>query len=213
MNSARTAGFFSTICLLGVLLVPGAAMADQVTFGIGVDTSSLQGDAGFLDFQFGAGNMPFDPASVTISGFTSDGTLIGGLGIDVFGDVTGSLPGNIVLNAMNPSSEYTQSFNFGSFFDVFVTLDVSVSGTAAFDNTFFLSVWDADFNPQLTASGAPALLEIDLDGATGAPSIENFSSENQAVISGAPEPASLVLLLGAGLGGAVAIRRRRAQLS
>jgi len=197
-----------SICLFGFLLLAGAARADQITYRIGVDTSRVQGSTGFVDFQFGAGNTPFDPASVTISGFTSDGTLIGGLGVDVFGDVTGALPGAVTLNCMDPSSEYTQNFTFGSFFDVFVTLDVSVSGTTAFDNTFFLSTWDANFNPQLTASGAPALIEIDLDGETGAPSVGNFSAPGVATVARTPEPSTLLLMV-FGLVSVCATGRRR----
>jgi hypothetical protein len=106
------------------------------------------------------------------------------------------------------NNEHTEGVTYGSFFDVFVTLDIpTVSGTATSGSSFALSVWDTSFESVLT--GDP-LVEIDLDATTGNPSVTNNSISGDAVVTETPEPGSLLLLATVFIGVVVLRRRFRA---
>ena len=200
MSALRTKWFFAA--LGWVALLAGTAHAGSITYQIVVNTSALSGTTGYLDFQFNPGNTPFDPGSATLSGFTSDGTL--GAALPDLGVVTGTLPGQVVIDNTDLPNEYTQAFTYGSFFDVFVTLNVPVSGTATGGNSFTLDAEDSSFNPLLSSS-FPAV-EIDLNATTGSPTVINNTS-GSASVNVTPEPATFALL---GMGLAfVAWRGRR----
>ncbi len=200
----------ATLGLAAILLLEGGAQADTITYQISVDTGSVQSTSGYLDFQFNPGNPPTDPASATLTDFTTDATLTGPLLPD-FGAVTGTLPGTVEIDNTDALNEHTEGVIYGSFFDVFVTLDIpTVSGTATSGSSFALSVWDTNFNPVLT--GDP-LVEIDLDATTGNPSVTNNSVNGDAVVTEvtlAPEPGSLLLVATVFIGAVVLRRRFRA---
>src|ERR1700678_1014419 len=190
MTIRRAKWFCMALSLSTALLLAGRAQADTFeTFEIAVNTTSLEGTSGYLDFQLDPGITPFDSASATITGFVTDGSLTGAL--PNIGDVTGSLPGTVTINNTDVTNEYTPGFTYGSFFDVFVTLDIPVvSGTAAGGSSFTLDVEDSGFNSLL---GSFPAVEIDLDATTGAPTVTNNSS-GAATVALVPEPASSLLL-------------------
>ena len=180
-----------------------AQRAKADNFEITVNTSSLQGTSGYLDFQFNPGNTPVDSASATIMNFTTDGTLTAAL--PNIGDVSGALPGQVVINNTQVLNEYTQGFTYGTYFDVFVNLTIpAISGTATGGSSFTLDVEDSNFNSLL--GGFPAV-EIDLDATTGQPSITNNSGGAATVTNVTPEP-SYLFLVGLGFAGLVVARRR-----
>jgi hypothetical protein len=203
----RTKYFFAALSLSATLLA-GAAQG-SVVYEIDVNTSSLPpGMTGYLDFQFDPGNTPFDAGSATITGFTTDGTL--GAPLADVGAVSGTLPGPIVIDNTDATNEYTQAITYGSFFDVFVTLNIPlVSGSAAGGSSFTLDAEDSNFIPLLSSS-FPAV-EIDLNATTGNPTVVNNTSGLASVNVVAPEPATFVLL-GMGLA-LVAWRCRTARSS
>jgi hypothetical protein len=202
MTANRTIRYFAALSISVALLLAQRAQAD--TFDITVNTSSLQGTSGYLDFQFNPGNTPFDAASATIMNFTTDGILTTAL--PNIGDVSGALPGQVVINNTQALNEYTQGLIYGSFFDLFVNLNIpTVSGTATGGSSFTLDVEDSNFNSLL--GGFPAV-EIDLDATTGQPSITNNSGGAAAVTNVTPEP-SYLLLVGFGFAGLVVARRRQ----
>jgi hypothetical protein len=169
MRANRTIRYFVALGVFAALLVAQRAQADS--FVITVNTSSLQGTSGYLDFQFNPGNTPFDAASATITGFTTNGTLTTAL--PNIGDVSGALPGQVVIQNTQVLNEYTQGLTYGSYFDLTVNLAIpTVSGTATGGSSFTLDVEDSDFNSLL---GSFPTLEIDLDATTGQPSITNNS--------------------------------------
>jgi hypothetical protein len=184
--------FFAGWGLCATLLLCVGAQAETVTYEIRVNTSALTG-TGFLDFQFNGGNTPFDFGSATIASFTTDGTLAPPA--TPIGDVTGALPGSVTIQNTGVTNDYTPGLTFGSFFDVFVALNIpSLSGTSASGNTFTLDVEDSDFQSLL---GAFPAVQIDLDATTGAPTVTNNTGGSAVVTEQlVPEPASLWLVAG-----------------
>jgi len=150
----RIAGFF-----LLMLLVTNAARADIVsTFDISVNTAALQGQSGFLDFQFNPGAQS-DPASATLSAFSSDGVL-SPPPVNGGDEVIGTLPGSVTINNDTVYNDYNESFTFGSFFDVYVTLDVpSLSGNATSGDAFVLGLYGSNDSDELfTTDSDPGLV-------------------------------------------------------
>ena len=203
MTANRTNRYLVALSISAALLLAQRALADSFEFH--VNTSSLQGTSGYLDFQFNPGNTPFDAASATIMDFTTDGTLTAAL--PNIGDVSGALPGQVTINNTQVLNEYTQGFTYGSFFDVWVNLTIqSVSGAAAGGSSFTLDAQDSNFNSLL--GGFPAV-EIDLDATTGQSSTTNNSGGAASVAEYVtPEPGSL-WLMGLGFAGLFVARRRQ----
>jgi hypothetical protein len=111
---------FLTAVGLSATLLAGAAEAESIIYDVSVNTGSLLGESGYLDFQFNAGNTPFDAASATMTDFTTDGVLTGVSSLaPTTGDVTGSLPGAVAIDNDGFPNEYTPGITYGSFFDVF----------------------------------------------------------------------------------------------
>jgi MYXO-CTERM domain-containing protein len=202
MTANRAIRFFAALSMFVALLMAQRAQADN--FDITVNTSGLQGTSGYIDFQFNPGNTPFDAASATITGFATDGALTTAL--PDIGDVSGALPGQVLINNSQVLNEYTQGLTYGSFIDVFVNLTIpTISGTAVGGSSFTFDVEDSNFNSLL---GSFPAVEIDLDATTGQPSITNNSGGAVTVTTVTPEPDSL-WLAGLGLAGLIAARRRR----
>ena len=191
MTTIRTKRFVAALGLSATLLLAGGAQAGDITYEIAVDTSLFQSTSGYLDFQLNPGNPPVDQATATISGFTTDGTL--GAVLPDMGDVSGSLPGSVVINNTDVTNEYTQAFTIGSFFDVFVELDIpTVSGNATGGNIFTLDLQDSGFN-SLFATSPAAAIEIGLDATTGEPTVTN-NTNGAAEVTQTPEPSTFVLI-------------------
>jgi len=90
--------------LIAVVGATRCLEASPITYAVLVDTSSIAGVSGNVDFQFNPGALITDPAFVTISMFVSDGTLAG---VPVrLGDVTGTLPDVTIRN--------TTAFNYNT---------------------------------------------------------------------------------------------------
>jgi hypothetical protein len=53
------------------------ALAAPISYDVTVDTSSISGTAGSLDFEFNPGPLVTQAASLQILNFASDGTLTG----------------------------------------------------------------------------------------------------------------------------------------
>ena len=67
----------SSLFIAAFLSFASMASAAPITYDVAVDTSSIFGTAGSLDFNFNPGPLVTQPASLQILDFTSDGTLAG----------------------------------------------------------------------------------------------------------------------------------------
>jgi hypothetical protein len=183
-----------------------AASANPVDETVSVDTSSINGTAGSLDFNFNPGPLVSQLASLQILNFTSDGSLAGSPSIT--GDVSGTLPGTLTFDNGTALNDYFEGFTFGSTlsFDMsfYGPALSSPDGTSTSGSAFAFSMFsDPDgATPALTSDdvdGIALTVNVNLDGST---SLTNFSSQTSvepAGVSSVPEPSSLaeiLLLLG-----------------
>ena len=173
------------VAALGALTAT-PALAD-VAYLVTVNTSSVSGQPGFLDFQFNGGNTPFQPATATIEDFMSVGGIVTGTP-QINGSVSGSLPGVVTMNNSAALNELFQGFQYGSSFSFVVVLSGpalnSPNGTSNSGTAFSVGLYDNNQYPILTddASGSVGKIDIHTDGSTtttefttnGGPSVIKF---------------------------------------
>lgn len=196
------------------------AMAGPITYDVTVNTSSITGTAGSLDFNFNPGPLGPQAASLQILNFASDGSLADCAanfqGFCPTGDVSGTLPATLTFSNDTAFNDYFDDFTFGTT----ISFDVSLYGpalsapneTAASGSTFAFSMFsDAGGTvPALTTDttdGFAFTVDVNLDGTT---TVSNSSSQTGVVPQGVsavpePKPSALVLL---GVVGLVAWRIR-----
>jgi hypothetical protein len=212
MNMRR---ILSVLAWIAVLFTAGpewgqAAQAGTVTslWTVSVDTTSLTGTTGALEFSFIPGNLTAPPASATISGFTTDGTLVPPPA--VMGDETGTLPGPVVLKNDQTFNDYYEAFTYKSKMSFFVTLAASAPSTIPIDTTFSFFLYDRNGNP-ISNSNSPSgeAFDLNINGLTGAATlVPYYPPPTMTVLQGVPEPSS-VLLLGLGATAVAGLGRLR----
>jgi hypothetical protein len=156
-----------------------------------VNTSSIAGASGNVDFQFNRGALITDPAFVTISMFASDGTLAGAAVST--GDVTGTLP-DVTIRNTTALNDYTDGFTFGSFLSFRVRFDgtalTSPSPAATSGSAFAFSLFNSDFSAALltsdTVNGALVQGDVNLDGTV---TITNFGTGRTTTVTQVPAAA------------------------
>jgi hypothetical protein len=116
----RTFSIFFAV-LLGAAPV---ALAD-ITYQVTVNTSSISGTTGSLDFQFNPGPLVTQSASLRILNFRSDGTLAGACPCSK-GDGSGQLPATLTFDNGAAFNDYFDKFTFGTP----ISFDVSFFGPA-----------------------------------------------------------------------------------
>src|SRR5437016_13758200 len=94
------------VVLVGTLLACLAGLASRaaITYEVTVNTSSISGTAGSLDFNFNPGPLVTQAASLQILGLSSIGTLAGSPSLT--GDVGGALPGILTFDNGTAFNDY-----------------------------------------------------------------------------------------------------------
>jgi hypothetical protein len=130
-----------------LLALPQAHAAPiQVT----IDTTALSGTPAILAFDLIDGGAPAN--SVTVSGFATDGAL--GVSAAV-GDVTGTLPGTVVLSDTSFFNEYAHWMTLGTSFTFVLDGTANFLGSTAVPDSFALFLLDAATGLPLMATGDP----------------------------------------------------------
>jgi len=198
-----------------LLCFAGSASAD--IYDVTVNTSSIAGTAGSLDFNFNPGPLATQAASLQILNFSSNGTLAGSPALT--GDGSGALPATLTFDNGTVYNDYFEGFRFGSILSFDVSLygpalsspdGVSTSGSA-----FAFSMFSdpAGTSPVLTSDttdGFAYTVNVNLDGST---TQTNYSAQITAAPQTSVTPEPSLLLVTTGLTIALVglrLRRRRA---
>ncbi len=192
--------------LLLAILAASLASAGPITYDVTVDTSSITGTMGSLDFNFNPGPLVTQLADLQILNFTSDGTLAEACPCGT-GDVTGQLPATLTFDNGTGFNDYFDDFAYGTTISFAVSLYgpalSSPDGVSTSGSTFVFSMFSdsAGTMPVLTSDttdGFAFTIDVNLDGST---TVNNFSSQTtvepameQTGGGSAPEPGTLILL-------------------
>src|SRR6266513_1838262 len=179
-----------------ILFAANAAFA-SFSYNVSIDTSSISGTLGGLDFQYnpGAGASSYT-ATVDFSGVTG-GTLSDPITVFTAGNVSGALPSTVTITDNNISqlNEYFHNFTYGS--------NLSFNLTFAGDPTTNSSLYFSMFQD---AAGTVAALTSDTTNGYAAIINMNgaatpFVTNNMTVTSDVTPPPipAAAWLLGSGL--------------
>jgi PEP-CTERM motif len=205
----------ASLFIASFLCLGSVASAAPITYDATVDTSSISGTAGSLDFEFNPGPLVTQSASLQILSFASDGTLAGSPTLT--GDVAGSLPAILTFDNGTGFNDYFEGFTFGSTLSFQVSLYgpalSSPDGVSTTGSTFAFSMFSdaAGTIPVLTTDtidGFAFTVDVNLDGTT---TVTNSSAQTTVVPAttpAVPEPGTLPLMAG-GISLWLAFRFRR----
>jgi hypothetical protein len=184
-------------------------MASELTYNVTVDTTPLQGEAGYLAFDFFQGSGVQDNVT-TISAFVTNGNL--GM-LTPTGDANGTIsPGPGTLDDKNFFfNEFLQAVTYGTKVSFTLKLTTFGSKSATADNFSLYLLNSAQF-PIHTSdpSTADSLISINITGPGLTPNVYTSADATATVtpvtvVTGVPEPSSFWL---AGLPLLSLIRRR-----
>jgi hypothetical protein len=180
------------LALAAFFLLPVASSA-AVVYDVTVDTSSIAGTSGNLDFQFNpSGDAP--AALATLSQFDLDGTILTGPPI-LDGDVSAS-PGTLSFGNGPGFNAALQPVTFGtslSFRIAFAGDFLTEPSTA--QTVFGILFWNTDLSEQLLEVGPKIGGSVEFQLLSGSVTGEVYPPGSITLV---PEPATWVLL-GAGV--------------
>lgn len=173
-----------------------ALPASAATYQVSVDTSSLSGTAGYLDFGFAG--LTDSPAATSFVHAVSGGLALGAPLLDgaAIAELDGWRLGNDgAFNAVFQSWQFGSSLQF--------TVDFGgawQTATTGSGNTFSLKLWDGEASSTLmTADAAGDVLRFQLAPGGGV-GVETFARDisgaaSPVTVSAVPEPESYAMLL------------------
>lgn len=179
--------------LVAVLFANAGNAQNPKTYLVTVDTSSQQGQTGYIDMQFNAGPLMSQAAYVNVTVLFSDATL-NASAIQTAGNVTGNLGTGLTLvnGPGSPSSftstsmftgattnQFTQAITFGARMQFAVTVDGPAIESAGAVNATSMSTFGLDFlnsaetgflftNASMNPQGFAGTLSVNLDGSVSA---------------------------------------------
>jgi hypothetical protein len=197
------------IILAAFALLAAATSANAIPIiTITVNTSSIAGTVGHIDFNFGG--FPSSPdVTALVSMWTSDGTLSGVPMTS--GSTSGVLPANVTEKVIGGTgADYFHDFTFGNtlMFQLMLTYDSAIPGSFTTDDTWGLALYDSTITP-LLANGMKGDFLFTVDMHPNGSFTATDASNGQLTISGIPEPSTLTLFGFGLLAAAFPLYRRR----
>lgn len=192
-------------CLLAATLAfsaAGAALAGPA-YHVSVDTSSLAGSTGYVDFSVvGTAGAP-----LSVANFSNFGGVVGAEA-DRFGAAFGTLQGGFMLHSAPGDNYLTYAATFGGIYSFDVSFGGEYESVSGIDGaTFVVGLYDANYASYLPQASFLVQPGNDLAG-PGVTPVAPFGNVTVSEVSAVPEPASWALLmLGLVMAGAVARRR------
>lgn len=165
-------------------------------FLVTVDTGSLNGNSGVVDFQFNPGGLTSQPATALITSFT--GGTLGNIVPPVIGPVTGTLPTDDLLFQNSANTDYAHEIVFGSSFRFRLTLDgaaLTAPNNGPAGSSFGVFLYSPAFNPLITADGLIGRLDINPDGTV---TTSGFGTTTFQDANSIPEPSTVTSVALAG---------------
>lgn len=186
------------VLVAGLLAWFASASALASTWYVNVDTSSLAGQTGWLDFQFNPGDVTAPTATATVAAFaTSGGALLASATLT--GDATGSLNSAMTLGNSQYFNDLLQAFTFGTNLSFSVNLDSPNPSLdpAAPGTAFSLSIYDTAYNTLLADPvwGSAFVMNLKADNATEVLAQSAFVSSSATAPTAVPLPGALGMLL------------------
>jgi hypothetical protein len=187
-----------------LLLTCAAAHADTVTYAVSVDTSSQNGNKGYIDLELNAGSLSAADVMATVSGFS--GAVADSGDLFTLG-TNGTLPGDVSFDNQTPN-DYFEALTFGDTINFNVTLSgpgVSPTGSISSDagtdfQLEFLDPSQSSFLFTNDPNGPAAIIAIGNDGTA------SVEAQTGTAIAATPEPGTMSLV---GLGGVLMLVARR----
>jgi len=185
---------YMALAALALLCAATSASAIPI-FTVTVNTSSIAGTVGHLDFNFASSfNSPDTTALVSM--WTSDGTLSGSP--STFGTTSGVLPANVTMKIIGGApADYFHDFIYGNSltFMLMLTYDSAIPGSFTSDNSFGLALYDDSMPfvmPLLTDGSTDFIFSVDMHP-DGSYTVHDASSNGQLMVTAAPEPSTWTL--------------------
>lgn len=187
------------------LLLGSLAAANAFDVHVTVDTSSISGQSGYLDFSLLPSAFDSQFATAEIQHFGTDG-MVSANAPFITGDASGMLPGTLSLDNATFYNDYFQDFTFGNSLSFDLLLDgpalESPDGIASGGSTFTFGMFASDqVTPLLSTSpnGEALDVNVNLDGTASYTTYPAGAGQPSAV-QVVPEPASLTLLVSGAFG-------------
>lgn len=185
------------LLVIAVSLFAATSAFASLSYNFNVDTTSVNGQSGYIELQYNQGVLPTGASSASITNFASDATL--GTALPT-GSISGTLPSAVTINNNPGWNDYYQAVTFGNT----ISYSLNLSGAPA-GNSFALSFWGADgATPLLTTdmtNGIATRVDVNPDGSSA------IVTNNSGNVTATPIPAA-VYLFGSGLAGLIGMRRK-----